>query len=333
MAITVLDSHRPIRASHSMAVARCFRIVTTQHAPTFGQTWRVTDAPHAIEVLEEDGAWHAYSPIVRTEGETLEQRAQLGERSTTLIISTQDDASFDEDDGRRGLLDSALVHEFQVDWRYWHLPPMRAFRWRVGDYRPESTRVALNLVGITGDLRRDAGVAFQPGCTNEFLDPRTCDLNGDLSGRVALGFDRGFRAFTVNRGLMAAHTRKAFTIKENVYSFPSNARTVPSWLTADTWTGWYGSGLVYMTSGRNVGVKAVVESNTTPTVNGAFYETTLTLTTPLAWAPEDGDTIDLRVGCDRAGGTCHGKFANRDNFVGFDLQPGSDLIKKTPEAT
>lgn len=322
MALTVLPCHVPIRASRSAAIARSFRIETTQHATGYGQTWRVTDAPHSIVVLEEDGSHQTYSPIVRIEGDTVEQTAQLGERSTRLIISTQDDASFDTDDGRRGLLDAAWVYEFVTDWRYPHLAPFAARKWRVADYRPESTRVTLDLVGISSDLRRDRGNQFQPGCLNEFGDPLTCDLGGSISGHATL--ETGFVEYLVSdEG--GTQTRKSITIIEDATPFDTEAKF---------YADWWANGVIRFTSGRNVGVVAVVEANTIPEPGiGAYFKTTLTLVSPLAWAPEEDDTVDLRVGCMRTRAVCQSKFDNLDNFRAFDLQPGSDLLRTTPEAT
>lgn len=322
MSLRVLPCHVPIRASRTGALARSFRIETTGHAPGLGRTWRVTDAPHEITVVEEDGTHQTYSPVVRIEVETSQQTAQLGDRSSKLVIATRDDASFDTDDGRRGLIDNAWVYEFLSDWRYPHLPPFRVRKWRVADYQAESTQVTIDLVGLSSELRRDTGHQFQPGCLNEFGDPLTCDLGGSISGHATL--ETGFVEYLVaDEG--GTQTRKSLTIIEDATAFDTEAK-----FAAD----WWANGVIRFTSGRNLGVVAIVEANTIPAPGiGAYFKTTLTLISPLAWAPEEDDTVDLRVGCMRTRVVCDTKFGNLDNFRGFDLQPGSDLLRTTPEAT
>lgn len=309
-----LACHRPLLASRSGALARCFLVSTTTHAPGLGRSWRFTDAPRTIHVLEGDGAYYEYQPLVAVEADSTERVAMLGDNTTKLTISTISDDSFDAQDGRLGLLESALVYEFDVDWRFPWLPPLRVFRWRVTDVSPEADAVRLNLAGISDDLRRDIGNQFQPGCFNEFGDS-LCDFGGSISASSSFRF----RSYVISAA--TAPTRNSFTVLEDVDTFPAASTSAPDW---------WARGVLHFTSGVLSGHKVVVESNTQPA--GSPLSFVLRLVTATELKPSAGDTIDLRVGCDRARATCKAKFSNLDNFRGFDLVPGSDLQRKTPEA-
>lgn len=312
--IPALAAHVPILAMRSGAIARCFLISTTQAAPGLNQSWRVTDAPCPVQVQEGDGLWYEYVPTIGIEADSTERVAQLGKSSTVISVSTQDDASFDADDARRGLLDSALVYEFDVDWRYPWLPPIRVFRWRVSDYDPEANRVRLTLVGMSQDLAKDAGHSFAPGCFNEFGDAR-CDAGGSITANSNFRY----RLYQISSG--TTPSRKSFSVIEETDTFPAASTAADDW---------WGRGLVNFTSGRCQGLRVIVYGNTAP--SGAPLEMLVTLTTPLPFAPSIGDTIQMRVGCDKKRGTCLSKFSNLNNFNGFDFQPGSDSIRKTPES-
>ena len=45
---------------------------------------------------------------------------------------------------------------------------------------------------------------------------------------------------------------------------------------------------------------------------------------------QTSDTYDIVPGCDKLYGTCTTKFANTDNFGGFNLIPANDRIFQTP---
>lgn len=313
--ISNLACHVPMLASRAFAPARCFLISTTQHASGFGQAWRVTTSPCPVQVLEGDGEWYEYSPTIGMIADSTERLRQLGRSSTVIYLSTQDDPDFDVDDGRRGLLESSLVYEFDVDWREPWNPPLRVFRWRVAECDPEANRVRLTLVGMSGDLERDAGHAFAPGCFNEFGDAR-CNKGSSISG------NSNFRYRLYKVSSATTPSRKEFTIEEDTDTFPAAALSGADW---------WARGLCNFTSGRCAPLRAVIYGNDTPSGSGPATAL-VRLVTPLPFAPTAGDTVQVRVGCDRKSATCSTKFANLDNFNGFDFQPGGDTIRKTPES-
>jgi uncharacterized phage protein (TIGR02218 family) len=71
-------------------------------------------------------------------------------------------------------------------------------------------------------------------------------------------------------------------------------------------------GTIRFTSGMNSGISRTVR---------AFASGTFELALPLVTAPVLGDEFIAYPGCDRTLSTCHVKFANRLNYVGFPYVP------------
>lgn len=312
--LTRLNCHRPMLASRSGRLARCFLISTTQHAPSLGRFWRFTDAPMTVNVLEGDGSFYEYQPLVSIAADSRERVSGLSDRTTTLRVSTLDDASFTADDARLGLLESALVYEFVVDWLYPHQPPIQVFRWRVTQTFPQIDGVQLNLAGISSDLRKDVGDWIGPACRNEFGDA-LCDLGGSISASSAFRF----RHYVIDAS--TTPTRNSFTIAEAADTFPAASLSAADW---------WSRGVMYFEDGDLAGHRAIIETNTQPSGTPPKFLAKLITATEIT--PSAGDLVAVRVGCDKKRSTCGAKFSNIDNLRAFDLQPGSDLQRKTPEA-
>lgn len=323
MSFRLLEAHRPIVSCRCAGIARCYRIATTQHADGYGSTWRLTDSPREITVTEEDGSTQTYAPTVLITPDAREMAAQFGERSTKLEIDTGTPATFSVDDGRRGLLEASVVTQFDVFWRFPWLPPLRSFQWRVARIDPLAGSVRLDLVGISSELQKEHGDKLSPPCANEFADA-LCDLGTTVSADVRYQF-RNYKVSSV-----AARSRRSFDLLADTDSFPTVSQSVADW---------FAHGVIEFKDGKNRGWRGIVEANTQPDLNSP-PRATFTLVTPLPFVPEADATVRLRVGCDRRRTTCRTKFAltgkpngNLDNFRGIDLQPGSDLLRKTPDAT
>lgn len=315
MSLDVLSCHVPIRARGSVALARCFRIESTTAATT--QTWRFTTAPCDHYVLEHSGTYQSYSPTQVVARGTTRRLAQMGERSSQLRIGVNASGLTATQVASR-FLDGALVYEHLVDWRNWHLPPMQVLRWRVATWSPNLSTVLLELRGIASELQNEVGEPLTPACANVFADAR-CDAGGVIAGNSAFAFkDLEIAAGT--------HTRNRFIIRERAVPnvFPAAAVAVANW---------FAHGALKFTTGSNDDVQSIIETNTLPAVVGSVYESTFEVVKPLPFVPVEGDRVSIRVGCDRARTTCTSKFANSDQFRGFDYGPGSDWMKRTPEAS
>ena len=82
-------------------------------------------------------------------------------------------------------------------------------------------------------------------------------------------------------------------------------------------------GLARWMSGANCGLE-------TPILRSEG--TRLFLREPPAFAPQAGDLVELREGCDKRLATCSGRFANAVNFRGEPHLPGMDLLTRYPSA-
>lgn len=79
--------------------------------------------------------------------------------------------------------------------------------------------------------------------------------------------------------------------------------------------GYYQNGIVEFTSGTNINIKKSIKLHTSGVI---------TLSTPLQYAPQVGDTFAIFAGCDKTMATCKGKFNNLDNFSGTPFIPKPD---------
>jgi len=79
--------------------------------------------------------------------------------------------------------------------------------------------------------------------------------------------------------------------------------------------GYYQNGIVLFTNGANVNVKKSVK---------LYSSGMITLSTPLQYAPQVGNTFTIFAGCDKTMATCKNKFNNLDNFSGTPFIPSPD---------
>jgi len=83
----------------------------------------------------------------------------------------------------------------------------------------------------------------------------------------------------------------------------------------------YGYGRLRWLSGANSGLSAQLLWS-----DGAR----LKLSEPPAFAPEAGDLVEVREGCERSFATCLARFGNAANFRGEPHLPGMDLLTRYP---
>lgn len=116
---------------------------------------------------------------------------------------------------------------------------------------------------------------------------------------------------------MAAHTVSgAVGIAESLLQFTDASRGEDS--------GIFDHGKMVFTSGANAGIGMEVKHYQKMTVGGRF-----TLVLPLPYPVAPGDAFSVSKGCDKAIGTCHGRFGNVLNFRGEPLVPGLDRVLET----
>lgn len=79
--------------------------------------------------------------------------------------------------------------------------------------------------------------------------------------------------------------------------------------------GYYQNGIVLFTNGANVNIKKSVK---------LYAGGVITLSTPLQYPPQVGNTFTIFAGCDKTMATCKNKFSNLDNFSGTPFIPSAD---------
>lgn len=85
--------------------------------------------------------------------------------------------------------------------------------------------------------------------------------------------------------------------------------------------GWFSRGRLTWTSGNNDGETREVKIHSN-------YDGVVSI---ILWAPtaqeiQNGDTFEVRAGCDKMFATCKAKFNNAVNFRGFPHMPGQDFV-------
>jgi uncharacterized phage protein (TIGR02218 family) len=83
----------------------------------------------------------------------------------------------------------------------------------------------------------------------------------------------------------------------------------------------HAGGALRWIGGANSGIESLVRLS---------EDARLTLAEPPPFAPEIGDLVELRQGCDKMLATCSGRFGNALNFRGEPHLPGIDLLTRYP---
>lgn len=297
--------------------ARCWRI----DAPTsFGGVgpWRLTDAQYELAIIEEDGSRQTYTPAQPVFVQASKRQTGMRSNSAELHIAMDGLSGVDDTVIERGLLDGAKVTEFEVDGlRPW--VRLRMFRWYVASTPSGKSRAELQLVGVSSRLQRTTGEVITTTCQNEFGDA-LCSSGGVLAGNA----DFNFLGFEVGVPPAGFNLLRTMRIREAANAFPTPAKSVEDW---------WAHGRIRFIDGPNAGVEAWIERNDTPINAGSNWVVDIVLATPLAYAPETGDVVSMRVGCDRIHSTCRDKFGNLDSFRGHRDITGSDSLQFTPGAS
>lgn len=198
-------------------------------------------------------------------------------------------------DVETGKFDGAEVWQWLVNWQDVEQKTL-LFRGEMGEIRRGAGAFEAELRGLSEALNRPVGRAYL----------RQCDR---ILGDTKCGFDINAAGFVV----------------EAEVDFVSGRRVVELKNTADFGEEWFLHGKVVWISGANAGVEGLVRVDQ---MRGGvrvieFWEET-------RFAIETGDRLRLHAGCDKAAGSCEGKFSNFANFRGFPHMPGEDWSVSYP---
>lgn len=190
-----------------------------------------------------------------------------------------------------GRWDNAAVETWRVNWR-------------------DTTQRALMAKGSLGQIRRGkkAFVAEVRGMAHLLNQPvgRTyqslCDA---LVGDVRCGVDLNDPAYQGTGAVTALASGRRFTVS-GLDGFDGD---------------WFAAGLLTWSTGQNAG--RTVEVSEHDLRAGTVH---VTLGTDPVRRVEIGDQFTITAGCDQRRATCAVKFANVQQFRGFDDIPGSDAV-------
>jgi uncharacterized phage protein (TIGR02218 family) len=266
-----------------------FRAQLDSGATTLCACWRIS---------RQDGV---------TQGFTDHDRDIAFDGVTYSVMSGLDGSSFDAELGFSvggaeisGALSSASIEESDLLNGVWD--GARVELWRV-DWREAANRI-LQHVSIVGEVRRSGG-AF------------VAELR---SLAHALDQERG-RLYGANCDADLGDARCGFPLASSPFRadllVEQATRAQVQAILPVTPSGFYTGGRIQFLSGLNAGAQCHIKDHT---------ENQLTLWTPLAQAPNVGDSFRLTAGCDKTFASCQAKFDNVANFRGFPHLPGNDEV-------
>lgn len=197
--------------------------------------------------------------------------------------------SVSEEELVAGLWDGAFVTVFEVNYRDLSMGILTLQSGNIGDVKAGRSAFTAEVRGVTQSLQKVVGRVYTKGC------PWIFGSIGDAACNVPLG------PLTVTGAFTAVDSRREFT---------DSARAEAS--------DYFGAGVLEITSGDNEGFSMEVYS---------FASGTFVLHLPMPFNLAVGDTYSVTPGCrKRYTEDCRTKWANTNNFGGFNDIPGADKV-------
>ena len=209
-------------------------------------------------------------------------------------IGAYDVAGIDGNDILLGRWDNASLKFMIVDWSE---PENFVVIWsgKISGFKQSKFGFELDLLGPEGALSRTIGRQFTRHCDAELGDNR-CQLNFEIDGRklfAQIELVEGDRAIKINKPQLLNN--------------------------AD-----FKNGTISFNSGKLSQLKFKIHNID---LSNDFWR--IELERPMMLRPQIGDSVILKIGCDKAFLTCKNKFANQVNFRGCPNMPGDDFAFST----
>jgi uncharacterized phage protein (TIGR02218 family) len=213
----------------------------------------------------------------------------IAQEATAAVVNTEVDGflsdEITEDDLAQGLWDSADVEIFEVNYRDLSMGKMKIGRFTMGDVKAGFSAFNAELRGMTQSLQKQVGRVYTKGCPWKFGDAATCRFDVEA--------------------LRVAGTITSVT---DLRTFADSSRAEAS--------DYFGAGRILWVTGANEGVESEIYS---------FASGVFVLHLQLWQNVAVGDTYTVVPGCRRRyTEDCRTKWANTNNFGGFDKVPGND---------
>ena len=205
------------------------------------------------------------------------------------------DDAISEADLRAGRWDGAEVTIHLVDWTEPGVGEV-LFRGSMGETTVSGGSFTVELRGLADALNAPRGRVYHARCDAVLGDARCgVDMDGPgMAETVRIARVEGARVFDVNGA-------------------------------GDYGADWFARGRAVLLDGAAVDLSDRIKVDE-PMGDGRRIE----LWTPLGAMPAVGDRMRIEAGCDKAMGTCAGKFDNLLNFRGFPHIPGEDWLMAVP---
>lgn len=204
--------------------------------------------------------------------------------------------NINEDDLAAGHYDNAIVIVYWVNWgdvSQRHI----INKGYIGEVKRHGVMFAAEMRGLSNALQQKVGRKYQRYCSA---------IVGDGKCGVALN-SAAYRGTGV---VDSVSSNRAFTAT-GLTGFDDD---------------WFTAGMVNWTGGNNINSSMEVKLH--DYTSGAA---TVELWQPMPLDIVVSDTFVITAGCKQDAETCHSKFSNIDNFRGFNLVPGPDMLLFYPK--
>lgn len=271
-------------------------------ATTTCRAWQVTRkdgkifgfTDHDRELAFEGTQFKADSGLTAS---SLQQSTGMAVDNTEVVGALSNNA-ISEIDIKAGRFDGARVVIWLVNWQNVEEKIVR-FRGTFGEIQWSDGQFRVELRGLTEGLNQTRGRVYQATCPA---------ILGDSECRIVLDQPAYSLETTIKR-----------IGKRGEYFLPSQLAFSDRW---------FELGRVQLLSGIAEGLVAAIRIDQ----EDQGYRR-IELMADFEIAPEVGDSILLRAGCDKLAATCRTKFGNFLNFRGFPHVPGTDWMASYPVAT
>lgn len=213
------------------------------------------------------------------------------------VMGALSDAGVSDEEVRAGRFDRARIEHWMVDWTR---PDLRTliFVGRFGEIRRKDGAFEVELRGFAEALNAPVGRTLQRNCDRRLGDEK-CRF--DLT---TPGFSAESQVERVeSRNVVLAGDLGGYSI------------------------GWFASGTIVWTSGRNTGERSAIKND----IGSGAGLRRIELWREPGMAIAQGDEFRILAGCDRRAETCRKKFRNFLNFRGFPHIPGDDWVAAYPK--
>lgn len=204
--------------------------------------------------------------------------------------------NINEDDLAAGHYDNAVVIVYWVNWgdvSQRHIIK----KGYIGEVKRHGVMFVAEMRGLSNALQQKVGRKYQRYCSA---------IIGD--GKCGVALDNA--AYRGTGVVDSVSSNRAFTAT-GLTSFDDD---------------WFTAGIVNWTGGNNANSSMEVKLH-----GYAGGTVTIELWQPMPLDIAVSDTFVITVGCKQDAETCHSKFGNIDNFRGFNLVPGPDMLLFYPK--